>query len=312
MPSRTSASPFFGILLALCTSILCASAATAGGLRVVTTTEDLAAIARVVGGEGVDVRAIARGYQDPHFLEPKPSLMLHLNRADLLIYVGLSLEVGWLPVLVEGARNPHIDFGSAGNLDASQGLRILELPAGEVSRSAGDVHPEGNPHYWLDPRNGIVIAQTIAAGLGRVDPAHAADYQQRARDFAAQLRPRIAEWQTRLAHAAGQNIICYHKQWEYLVDWLGLNVIGLVEEKAGIPPAPRHLVDLITHGRTAAGRTLLYSTYVDERVPAAIAGKIGITAIKLPPSVGAEDGLETYIGLFEAIVRRLEAVDWAT
>jgi zinc/manganese transport system substrate-binding protein len=177
-----------GVALAFIVAALClAIPAQAKKLNVVTATTDMAALAQVVGGEKISVESIAKGYQDPHFVEAKPSFLLKLRQADLLITVGLQLEIGWLPPLITQSGNPRIQVGANGYLDASQFAEILEIPTGTVTRAMGDVHPLGNPHYWLDPENGRRIAKGFAAKLGELDPADASYFQQRFQDFDKQL-----------------------------------------------------------------------------------------------------------------------------
>ena len=186
-------------------------AAGAGELRVVTTTPDLAAITRAVGGEAVEVTAIARGYQDPHYVEAKPSYMRRLSRADLLIYNGLELEIGWLPLLVQGSRNRRVLPGSDGILDASRGLAILEVPAGEVDRSMGDIHPQGNPHYALDPRNGLRISAAVAARLQRLAPERSEEFERGLAAFKADLAKRVRDWEERTRHLRGRKVVAFHE-----------------------------------------------------------------------------------------------------
>ena len=180
---------FLYVALAVALSVP-GSAMAAGKLSVITTTEDLAALAREVGGDRIDVEALARGFQDPHFVEPKPSFILKLNKADLLIAVGRELEIGWLPPLITQSRNPKLQPGAQGYLDASLNVRILDMPAGQITRAMGDVHPQGNPHYWLDPGNGRRIAQTIQKKLAEMSPGDAAYFAGRSADFDSRLSGR--------------------------------------------------------------------------------------------------------------------------
>src|SRR5213076_596390 len=173
-------------------------------LRIMTATTDLAALAQEVGGEKVDVESIALGYQDPHFVEAKPSFLLKLRHADLLVVVGLDLEIGWLPPLITQSGNPKIQPASSGYLDASQFAEILEKPQGQVSRAMGDVHPLGNPHYWLDPENGRRIAKGISNKLGEMDPGDAADFQQRFQDFDKRLTAAEQTWENQMKPYRGR------------------------------------------------------------------------------------------------------------
>lgn len=276
--------------------------AVADGLAVVTTTPDLAAIARAIGGDLVKVESIAKGFQDPHYVEAKPSFMRLVNQARLLVYAGLQLEIGWLPLLVQGARNPGLV-----QVDASQGVPVLERPTGPISRAQGDVHPEGNPHYWLDPRNGSVIGRTIAQQLKALAPADAARFDQNLKLFDDDLNRRRKSWEERMAQFRGREIVAYHKQWEYLARWLGLTIVGYVEDKPGIPPAPQSLAAVVRTMQEKKIKTLLVANFTNPTIPQSVADKVGSKLVVLPASVGGEKGIDTYGDLFDAIVARLAA-----
>ncbi len=210
----------------------------AAAINVVTTTEDLAALAREVGGDKVKVDAIARGYQDPHFVDPKPSFILKLHSADLLVAVGRELEIGWLPPLMQQSRNAKIQPGADGYLDASLTVKILELPTGQITRAMGDVHPQGNPHYWLDPDNGRRIAQAIQAKLTPwTRPTRRTSRSATPTSTSGSRRPRSAGT-PRMAPYKGTKIVTYHRSWPNFADRFGLDVIGYVEPQPGIPPSP--------------------------------------------------------------------------
>lgn len=274
-------------------------------VNVVTTTPDLAAIARDMGGEFITVKAIARGNQDPHHLQAKPSYMRTMNQADLLIYTGLELEVGWLPLLIQGARNPKITPGALGHLDASVGIKRLEVPEGKVDRSMGDVHPEGNPHYTLDPRNGLIVGQTIADKLSQLDPEHTENYQENFTQFQKGLQTKIKIWETRLSSLQSKQIVTYHKLWEYLTDWLHLEIVGQVENKPGIPPSPRHVAELVDRMKASGITLLLTSDYSDPKPAERVAQQAGAKLMILPASVRGREGIDTYTDLFEVIVSQL-------
>lgn len=275
-------------------------------LNIVTTTPDLAAIARAVGGELVEVKAIARGDQDPHYLEAKPSYMSLVNKADLLIYNGLELEIGWLPLLIQGGRNPKVLSGQPGNLEASAGIPVLELPSGEVDRSQGDVHPLGNPHYTLDPRNGLIIAQTIAARLQMLDPGDAQTFSHNLKQFQQDLQQHLGQWETRAKDLRGRRVVTYHKNLEYLANWLGLVVADYLEDKPGVPPSPRHIAELVGHMKRDGIAVILYASFQEEMAPERVASQANALALALPISVGGEPGIATYADLFETILGRLE------
>jgi zinc/manganese transport system substrate-binding protein len=270
-----------------------------GSLRVVTSTEDLAALAREVGGDRVTAESIARGYQDPHFVEPKPSFIIKLNRADLLISVGLQLEIGWLPPLITQSRNSKIQPGSPGYLDASTGVEILQKPVGQVSRAMGDIHPLGNPHYWLDPENGRHMARSIQAKLTQLSPDDGAYFQQRFEDFGARLTTAQKAWEANTAPYKGKSVVTYHQSWPNFAKRFGLEVQGYVEPRPGIPPSPSHTFELINQMKKLGIKQIWYEPYFDSKTPKAIANAVGGEAIVLLPSVGGLDEVKDYIQLFD-------------
>jgi zinc/manganese transport system substrate-binding protein len=288
-------------------ALFAAATAAAATIDVVTTTEDLAALTREVGGDKVKVEAIARGYQDPHFVEAKPSFILKLNRADLLIVVGRELEAGWLPPLVEQSRNARIQPGAEGYLDASLTARILDIPTGPITRAMGDVHPLGNPHYWLDPDNGRRIAQAIAARLQAMSPADANTFASRYAEFERRLREAEQRWDAAIAPHRGLEIVTYHRSWSNFCERFGLVVIGYVEPRPGIPPSPSHTLALISEMKRRGVKLLLVEPYFDLRTPESIGRETGAKVLVLPPSVGGRKEIVDYIGLFDYDVRRLVA-----
>ena len=291
--------------LVLILALLPGRTAWAGALEVVTTTEDLAALVRAVGGDDVRVASISKGTQDPHHVDAKPSYMALMRRADLLVYVGLQLEIGWLPLLIEGARNPDIRPGRPGHLDASAGLQILGRPAGEVDRSQGDVHPEGNPHYWLDPRNALAISTTIEQRLVELAPSSAQAFRTRGAGFRAALQRRIGQWETRAAPLRGLSVVTYHSTYVYLAAWLGLKVVARVEERPGIPPSPRHVAGLIDQMKRARVPILISSEFNPPEVTQAIAERTGAASLVLPSSVGGAPGISDYDALVERMIAAL-------
>src|SRR5689334_22970973 len=217
-----------------------------GKLNVVATTEDLGSLAREIGGDKVSVTSLAKGYQDPHFVDPKPSFILAVSRADLLIVVGRELEIGWLPPLLTSSRNAKIQPGSKGYLDASMTVKILEIPTGQITRAMGDVHPLGNPHYWLDPGNGRRMAQAIRDKLSELSPADKAMFDKRYAAFDQRLAAAEKKWDATMAPYKGTKIVTYHRSWPNFMEPFGLEVMGYVEPKPGIPPSPSHTVELIS------------------------------------------------------------------
>ena len=273
--------------------------AVAAPLKVVTTTEDLASLAREVGGDRVTVEAIAKGYQDPHFVEAKPSFILKFSRADLLIVVGRELEIGWLPPLINNSRNAKIHVGAAGYLDPSAGVKILEIPSGQITRAMGDVHPSGNPHYWLDPGNGRTIARAIRDRLTKLDPAGQAVFAQRYDDFDKRLGVAERRWDAAMAPYKGTKVVTYHRSWPNFTDRFGLNVIGYVEPKPGVPPSPSHTIELIAEMKRQQVKVIIIEPYFDSKTPKQIAAQTGATVLTMAPSVGGQPGTEDYIKLFD-------------
>jgi zinc/manganese transport system substrate-binding protein len=276
-----------------------AAAPARAALNVVTATQDLAAIAQEVGGDKVKVTALAKGYQDPHFVEAKPSFVLTLNKADLLIVVGRELEIGWLPPLITQSRNAKIQPGAQGYLDPSTTAKILELPTGQVTRAMGDVHPLGNPHYWLDPDNGRRIAEAIAAKLSEMDAANAAYYKQRQQDFDGRVAAAVQRWKNQMAPYRGLKVVTYHRSWANFADAFGLDVIGYVEPKPGIPPTPQHTLDVINAMKQQNVRIILVEPYFDLKTPNSIAANTGGKVLVMPPSVGGVPQASDYFKLFD-------------
>jgi zinc/manganese transport system substrate-binding protein len=293
-------------ILALLLAALAPPAA-AAPLRVITTTEDLASLVREVGGDRVSVEAIARGYQDPHFVEAKPSFILKLNRAELLVVVGRELETGWLPALVLQSRNAKIQPGAAGYLDASAGARVLDVPTGPVTRAMGDVHPQGNPHYWLDPGNGRRVAQAIQAKLAGLRPADAAHFASRYADFDRRLSAAEKRWDAVMAPFRGSKVVTYHRSWSNLAERFGLEVIGFVEPRPGVPPSPAHTFALMQEMKRLGVKALLVEPYFDLKTPNSIARETGAKVVVLPPSVGGVPQAADYITLFDHLVGLLAA-----
>jgi zinc/manganese transport system substrate-binding protein len=267
--------------------------------RVVAATEDLASLAREIGGDKIDVDSIARGYQDPHFVEPKPSFILKLNNADLLIVVGRELEIGWLPPLIQQSRNAKIQPGAGGYLDASLTAKILEIPTGQVTRAMGDVHPQGNPHYWLDPENGRRVAQAIARKLSQLQPSDAAAFSARLADFERRLTEAEQRWDAAMAPLKGLKIVTYHRSWPNFADRFGLDVIGYVEPRPGIPPSPSHTLELIAEMKRQQVKLIFVEPYFDLKTPNAIARDTGARVLVMAPSVGGEKGIADYFMLFD-------------
>ena len=285
-----------------------AAAGAATKSNIVTTTEDLAALVREVGGDRVNVEAIARGYQDPHFVEPKPSYLLRLQKADLLVSVGRELEIGWLPPLVTQSRNAKIQAGAPGYLDVSGYADILEIPTGVVTRAMGDVHPLGNPHYWLDPQNGRRIAKSLEQKLAQLQPDGASYFAQRYTDFDRRLAEAEKRWDARMEPYRGRKVVTYHRSWPNFVKRFGLVVVDYVEPKPGIPPSPSHTLELIGLMKRENIKVILVEPYFDLRTPESIARQTGAQVVVLLPSVGGVKEVKDYLQLFDYDVNLLAGV----
>jgi zinc/manganese transport system substrate-binding protein len=270
-----------------------------GKLNVIATTEDLASIAREVGGDRITVESIAKGYQDPHFVEAKPSFILKLQRADLLIVVGRELEIGWLPPLVQQSRNGKIQPGAEGYLDASLTAQILEIPNGNITRAMGDVHPFGNPHYWTDPENGKRIAKAVAEKLVQFRPGDRAVFEQRLADFTSRLDTAEKRWLAMTAPYKGTKVVTYHRSFPNFAERFGLDIMGYVEPRPGIPPTPQHTLDLINEMKRQNVKLVLVEPYFDLKTPQAIGRDTGAQVLVMPPSVGGVKEITDYFKLFD-------------
>ena len=277
----------------------------AGKLNVVTATQDLAALAVEVGGDHVNVLSIAKGYQDPHFVEAKPSFLLNLRKADLLVVVGLELEIGWLPPLITQSGNPRIQPAAQGYFDASRFAEILEIPTAQVTRAMGDVHPQGNPHYWLDPQNGLRVATGLAQKLSEMSPGDTKFFQQRLQDFRRRLMEAERRWDEQMKPYRGRKVITYHQSWPNFVKRFGLQVADYVEPRPGIPPSPAHVVELITLMKRQNVKLILVEPYFDLKTPQSVARETGGQVVVLMPSVGGNKDTGDYIRLFDYDVNLL-------
>ena len=274
-------------------------------LKVVTTTSDLGSLAQDVGGDKVKVVALAKGYQDPHFVDPKPSFILEVSRADLLIVIGRELEIGWLPPLINNSRNAKVQPGGNGYLDASANVKILEIPTGQITRAMGDVHPSGNPHYWLEPDNGRRIAQAIRDKLSELAPANKAYFAQRYTDFDKRLTDAQKRWEATMAPYKGTKTVTYHRSWPNFMEHFGLDVIGYVEPKPGVPPSPTHTLELIAEMKRQGSKVIVVEPYFDLKTAQSIATQLDGKVLVLAPSAGGVKEAADYLGLFEYNVNLL-------
>jgi zinc/manganese transport system substrate-binding protein len=286
-------------LIAIASLLFSGSLLAADKMKVVTATEDPASITREIGGDRVEVTSIGKGYQDPHFIEPKPSFLLLLRKADLLEVVGLELEIGWLPPLLDQSRNNDIRPGQKGYLDLSLGVEILERPSGTINRSMGDVHPLGNPHYWLDPANAVRMAIEIERKLAEMRPADAAYFAQRLNNFKVRMNEANKRWLAEMAPYRGAKIVTYHPSLPNFAKHFGLQIAGTVEPKPGIPPSPSHTLEIINLIKDQKIKVILMEPYFDRKTPDFIGERTGAKVVVMYPSVGGKAGLDDYFKLFD-------------
>jgi zinc/manganese transport system substrate-binding protein len=292
------------ILIAALAGAFLAPAAHAQKLRVVTSTSDLHDIAHAVGGNRVTATHIAAGYQDPHFVDAKPSFVLQLRKADAFAYVGLDLEIGWMSTLLDGARNRRIALGSPGNIDASTVIPVLDVRA-TADRSQGDVHPRGNPHYWLDPDNGKRIANLFRDRFSDLDPQGASIYAANAARFAARIDSTTRALAPQLAIIRGKPVVGWHTSWRYFQEFTGMNIVGFVEPKPGVPPSPSHLAGLIQQMKRTGAKVVIMEPFYDRKIADFVARNAGAQVLVLPPSVDGIKGVDSYLELIDYDVKRL-------
>ena len=276
-------------------------------LKVVTSTTDLYEIATEVGGDKIRADHISEGYQDPHFIDAKPSFVLQLRNADVWAFVGLDLEIGWMPLLHDGSRNPRIRLGGSGYVDASKAIRVLDTPQGNVDRSMGDVHPLGNPHYWLDPENGRRIARLFEAKFTQLDPANAAVFDRNERAFEERLNAAEKSWQADLATIRGKPVVAWHTSWHYFANYSKMNIVAYMEPKPGVPPSPSHLYSVIQTVKRTGAKAIIMEPFYDRKVADLVAKQTGIRVLMLPPSVGGTKGIDDYIQLMKYDIAQLAA-----
>jgi zinc/manganese transport system substrate-binding protein len=288
-----------GAVLAACVVLAPVVARAQGKLTVVTTTEDLASIGREVGGDHITIESLAKGYQDPHFVEAKPSFILKLQKADLLVAVGRELEIGWLPPLLTQSRNGKIQPGAPGYLDASLNAAILEIPQGQITRAMGDVHPLGNPHYWMDPENGKRVAKEIADKLSEIRPNDRQYFQQQLASFNSRIDEAEKRWLAVMAPYKGTKMVTYHRSFPNFAERFGLDIVGYVEPRPGIPPTPQHTLDLINEMKRQNVKLVLVEPYFDLKTPQSIGRETGAEVLVVPPSVGGTKEVTDYFKLFD-------------
>lgn len=294
---------------ALISSLALAAALAASAnakLKVVATLPDYAAIAREVGGDNVEVTALAKPTEDPHFVDARPSFVVQLRNADVLIDGGAELEMGWLPPLLQNARNSKLQAGQPARVDASEGIRLMEVPA-ELSRAAGDVHAMGNPHFMVDPIIAKAVAQHIAKTFAAVDPAHAAAYQTNEQRFETTINAKLQEWGAKLLPYRGQSLVAYHDSWPYFAHRFGFNISIFLEPKPGIPPSPSHLAEVITEMKAQKIKAIIVEPYHDRKIAEKVAQATGAKVVDFAQFPGALPDTQTYVQLIDALVNHLAA-----
>lgn len=310
-------------------------------LQILTTTTDLAAITRAIAGDHATVKSLCTGKEDPHFLQAKPSYIVMARDTDLWIRIGMELEIGWEQPIIDGARNSAIRIGEPGHLDASERVMRLDVPTIRISRAMGDVHPQGNPHYWLDPLNGRIVAKSIANRLEHLFPQHANDFRENLKAFqkaldehmfgkalvekldgaklwslelkggldslleSLQLESQPGGWKGRMRPFQGKKIVTYHQSWDYFANRFSLDVADELEPKPGIPPSPGHVLDVIRKVKAQRIAILLMEPFYSRKAPDLIASKTGIQVVMSANSVGGEPAAQTYLSMLGNVVDKL-------
>lgn len=273
-------------------------------IKVVTTLTDLRSITDEIGGEKVDVFSIATGFQNPHFVDPKPSYIIKLSRADMFVTVGLDLEIGWSVPLLQNSRNAKIQIGSKGYVDASANIPLMQIPD-NVSRAGGDIHIFGNPHYWLDPVRGKLIAQNIYQGLVRVSPENENYFQKNLENFQQKIDVKMKEWKSKMSKYEGAKIIAYHNQWCYFENQFGLKIVDFLEPKPGIPPSPSQLVKVINQVKENDIKVIIISPYFTNKSAKVVARETRVEVVVFATSVEANTEVNNYFDLFDYNIKKL-------
>jgi zinc/manganese transport system substrate-binding protein len=271
-------------------------------LNVVATTADLASIAKAIGDDRIDLTVLAKPTEDPHFVDAKPSLILKLNRADVVVEGGAELEIGWLPRLLDESRNAKLAASAAGHVLCSQGVALKEIPS-TLDRSKGDIHAAGNPHYIVDPVNARIVARNIADAFCALDDKSAAAYRANLQKFTEALDAKLLEWQKKLEPFKGQQVVAYHNSWLYFGDRFGLNIDLFLEPKPGVPPTPKHLAEVIVKMKTDKVHVILVDPYLDRRTAETVAVKTDATVVDVAQFPGGVKGTEAgYVALMDYLV----------
>jgi ABC-type Zn uptake system ZnuABC Zn-binding protein ZnuA len=291
------------LLLVICCMLAAVNFAHSA-IRVVTTSSDLKYIAEQIGGDRVSVESLSTGDQDLHMVEPRPSMVMKLKKADMIIKIGLDLDM-WADSLIAASRNKNIVYGAQGYVDASAGVPLLEVPKSKIDGSMGDIHIFGNPHYSLDPGNARFIARNIEKSLAALSPGDAAYFEERANKFVNELNEKIVLWKSKLDGRKGLKVVTYHNSWIYFAKAFGLEIIGNIEPKPGIPPSPAHLNALIETMKSSGTSIIIVEPYFPLKGPQMVAEKVHARVIVVPSSVGGMPGVDGYFGIFDYIINEL-------
>ncbi|MDO8445023.1 MAG: metal ABC transporter substrate-binding protein [Deltaproteobacteria bacterium] len=282
------------------------STASFAEVNVVATLPWIGSVAKEIGKEKINVAVLVKSGQDPHFVEAKPSMIVAAKNADIIMYNGLELEIGYLPLIITSSRNPKIQPGQKGNLDCSISVNVIEMAKTDLDRSMGDVHASGNPHYHLSPDNVLKAAKTISERLSSIDGGNSDFYRSRFDIFEKGLREKMKEWDERMAPLKGKKVILYHRDMNYLMERYGIGVVGYIEPKPGIPPTPKHLQSLIEAGKREGVSAVLVNTYFERRSPSFVADKIGVKMLMLPIDVFGVPEARDYISLMDYVTNAVK------
>src|SRR5213595_248125 len=285
--------------------MLCAFSAQAK-INVVATLPDFGSLAREIGGDNVSVTILAKPTEDPHFVDARPSFVVALRSADVLIDGGAELELGWLPPLLQNARNAKLDIGKAGRVQASQGIRLMNVPA-NVTRAAGDVHALGNPHFCIDPIIAKAVAQHIAQSFAAIDPPNAAFYDANYKKFESTINAKLQEWGAAMQPFNGQHVAAYHDSWPYFAHRFGINIDIFLEPKPGIPPSPSHLTEVIAQVKAQKVKAIIVEPFHDRRIAEKVASATGAKVVEFSQFPGGLPGTDNYVKLIDTLVSRLAA-----
>jgi ABC-type Zn uptake system ZnuABC Zn-binding protein ZnuA len=291
-------------LLPLVILILSLSFPAQAKINVITATQDLAWLTARVGGEFVKVESLSTGNQDLHLVEPRPSMVVKLRKADMVVRIGMDLDM-WMDSLIATSRNKNIMYGAEGHVDASGGIEKLQVPVDKVDGSMGDIHIYGNPHYWLDPANAEIMTKNILDGLVKASPENGKIFQQNREEFIKELKKKLAKWEKQLARFKGSAIVTYHNSWVYFAERFGLKLSAEIEPKPGIPPSPSHLEKLIEIIKKEKVRVIMAEKYFPVKGPRMIAEKTGAVFLQVPSSIGGIPEIKTYFDLFDYVVGKL-------